>query len=525
MLFVTIAVEAAEPGDTVELLRNVTVDTWQQVWNIKDITLEGNGCTLKVNAIASGENHDALFHSAGGNSFNNLVIDLSDIAEPSHAQGNRAFSASAGDSFSNITIIGNDKVSYGITVSGTKEGTDETITIDGCSFENCDYGVYSDEVTNLEKLVIKDSTFKNCDYATILYTENSEFTGNTVDNGKLNIMHDGQKVTGNTFKDDSRIKFYTAAATFERNNISSDSYLDANTGVSGIDISENYWGGGAPSDGQLRDVSVTGNDVYYKDPSMDEDDLNTYVPPYTVTVDCGNGSKWDKTYEEGASFKFPEAPTRAGYIFMGWSWGGSSWQPGESVTVTGDMYVRAVWANMPDIGPDKPDEEPEPPAALPFADVAEGAWYYDAVKAVYEAGLMKGVTDTSFDPDGTLTRAMIWTILARADGVDTEGGSSWYSKAQAWAVSKGVSDGENAMGEITREQLVTMLWRLNGEPVIDYLMTAPDAGTISSWAYEAMRWAAGVGLIQGDEAGRLEPTATATRAEAATFLVRYLTAG
>ena len=140
-----------------------------------------------------------------------------------------------------------------------------------------------------------------------------------------------------------------------------------------------------------------------------------------------------------------------------------------------------------------------------------------------EAGLMKGVTDTQFEPNGTLTRAMFWTILARASGVDTEGGENWYAKAQAWAMENGVSDGTDAMGALTREQLVTMLWRLNGEPVVDYLITAPDAAQISSWALEAMRWAASTGLIEGDETGALSPAADTTRAQAAAFIVRYLT--
>ena len=69
-----------------------------------------------------------------------------------------------------------------------------------------------------------------------------------------------------------------------------------------------------------------------------------------------------------------------------------------------------------------------------------------------------------------------------------------------------------------------MLWRLNGEPVVNYLITAPDAADISSWALEAMRWAASTGLIEGDETGAVNPGATATRAQAAALLARYLTA-
>ena len=161
---------------------------------------------------------------------------------------------------------------------------------------------------------------------------------------------------------------------------------------------------------------------------------------------------------------------------------------------------------------------------LPFVDVSVNAWYYESVKAAYEAGLMNGVTDTEFAPNATLTRAMIWTILARASGVDTEGGATWYAKAQEWAVTKGVSDGEDPMGNVTREQLVTMLWRLNGSEVMTgYIGNYIDTGDISEWANNAMLWAVQNGIIEGDENMALAPKADTTRAQAATFFVRYLT--
>lgn len=159
---------------------------------------------------------------------------------------------------------------------------------------------------------------------------------------------------------------------------------------------------------------------------------------------------------------------------------------------------------------------------LGFTDVAPGAWYYDAVAYVSENGLMNGVDTGIFDPDGSLTRAMVWTILARIEGADTEGGETWYAKARDWAMETGVSDGTDAMGAITREQLVTMLWRSRGEPGVDFLLTARDADSISSWAYEAMRWAVSEGIIEGDENGFISPAATATRAQAAAIIMRFI---
>lgn len=222
----------------------------------------------------------------------------------------------------------------------------------------------------------------------------------------------------------------------------------------------------------------------------------------------------------GDSFEMPDAPSRPGLIFMGWTDGSVTHQAGEKIEVSSDLSFKSTWANLPDIEPDEPDKPVEP--KLPFYDVNANDWFFDAVCSVYYADLMNGVTDTLFDPDGTLTRAMFWTMLARVDGVDTTGGETWYSKAQDWVIAKGVSDGEDPTGALTREQLVTMLWRLNGEPVVNYLITAPDASQISDWALEAMRWAASTGLIEGDETGALTPTANTTRAQAATFMVRYL---
>ena len=248
----------------------------------------------------------------------------------------------------------------------------------------------------------------------------------------------------------------------------------------------------------------------------------------TVTVDPTWKVMLDNELKEvikGQPFIFPSAPTKPGYIFMGWRGAdGATYQPGDEVAITGNTSFKAIWANMPDITPgtpDEPDDEPDVDV-FPFYDVSSGAWYYDAVKYVWEHELMNGVSATEFSPNTTLNRAMIWTMLARLDGVNTDGGASWYAKAQEWAMAEGVSDGTDPMGAVTREQLVTMLWRFKGEPTVDFLLTAKDADTVSSWAYEAMRWAVAEGIIEGDENGLITPTATATRAQAAAIFMRFI---
>ena len=218
------------------------------------------------------------------------------------------------------------------------------------------------------------------------------------------------------------------------------------------------------------------------------------------------------------------APSKPGYIFMGWKCSdGNTHQAGEVIKVTKNMTFTAIWANMPDITPGTPDDDDEPVVPdFPFTDVREGQWFYEAVKYVYDEGIMNGMDRYTFDPNGSLTRAMVWTMLARHEGVDTEGGATWYSKAQEWAVEAGVSDGTDPMGNITREQLVTMLWRLNGsENVTGSLTGFTDYDKVSDWAGNAMLWATVNGIIEGDEANALNPTAGCTRAQAAAMIMRF----
>ncbi len=158
---------------------------------------------------------------------------------------------------------------------------------------------------------------------------------------------------------------------------------------------------------------------------------------------------------------------------------------------------------------------------LPFTDVAVNAWYYDAVSYAYTNGLMDGVSATAFNPDGNMTRAMVWAILARLDG-ETVTGSDWVSEARAWAMAEEVSDGTEPNAFVTREQLVTMLWRYAGEPAVSGgLSSWRDAESVSDWASDAMVWALDEGIITGVTAVTLDPQGTATRAQCAAILMRY----
>lgn len=159
----------------------------------------------------------------------------------------------------------------------------------------------------------------------------------------------------------------------------------------------------------------------------------------------------------------------------------------------------------------------------PFIDVEQGQWYYSAVSYASQAGLFSGTSANTFTPNAPMTRAMLWTVLARQAGQDVSGGASWYEKAQAWAIETSVSDGTNPTGEITREQLVTMLWRQAGSPVLmDYpgLTIFDDVGDIAPYAQDSMAWAHQKGLVEGS-GNQLMPKQSATRAQVAAIMMRY----
>jgi len=162
-----------------------------------------------------------------------------------------------------------------------------------------------------------------------------------------------------------------------------------------------------------------------------------------------------------------------------------------------------------------------------YTDLNPDLWYHEAVEYALRKGLMNGVGNGKFDPNGTTTRAMVWTVLARMDGVDTSVGENWYAAAKAWAMENGISDGTNATGPITREQFATILYRFAQHQGIDVsvgedtnILSYEDAFGISEWAIPAMQWACGAGVMQGDGV-RLMPADSATRAQMAQLLMNF----
>lgn len=177
-------------------------------------------------------------------------------------------------------------------------------------------------------------------------------------------------------------------------------------------------------------------------------------------------------------------------------------------------------------------------SGLPFVDVNSGAWYYDAVSFVYNKGIMNGVTSTTFEPNSTITRGMVVTMLWRMAGEPYVSGGSfsdvasgrYYSTAVAWAAKNGIVDGYSSTvfgvnDPVTREQFATILYRYakymgystTGSSLTGYY----DANSVSSWARDAMGWAVKNGIITGSGNSRLNPTGTASRAEVAQMFMSF----
>ena len=148
-------------------------------------------------------------------------------------------------------------------------------------------------------------------------------------------------------------------------------------------------------------------------------------------------------------------------------------------------------------------------------------WAKDAIDFVSARGLVNGMSATIYAPNNSTTRAQLWTILARQNDANLNGGNTWYESAQNWAKAKGISDGANPNAAINRAQMVTMLWRAMGQPAPATAATFTDVSADSYYA-GAVSWAVENGVTTGVGGGRFDPTATCTRAQIAAFLARSM---
>ena len=261
-----------------------------------------------------------------------------------------------------------------------------------------------------------------------------------------------------------------------------------------------------------------------------------YNPPvtyYTLRFETGGGS--DIPSVQGTYNTYIDltkyVPTWRGHAFIGWYSERSLTNKVSGVCLTKDMTVYAGW---------RMDENPGT-GVNPFTDISEKDWFYGDVMFVYENGLMLGTSKTLFSPHGTAMRGMMATILWRMEGspvpkgknsfTDVEAGK-WYADAITWTAENGIfaGYGKDKFGPddpITREQLAAIFYRYADYKGYDLTVKGDldkfkDADKITDYAKTAMQWAVGSGLVKGKSGNLLDPQGTATRAEIAAMLHRFI---
>lgn len=307
--------------------------------------------------------------------------------------------------------------------------------------------------------------------------------------------------------------------------------------MNSLSISErNYWGSSVD-----YWQSWKHDNVYYF--YMPDSDVNLYVDfteavsEHIVYVDrAANGSlKADTTWAADGQIVYVTATPDTGYVLSSLF---VKTAKGDQLKVYEAKKAGVYYFYMPDQYVTVSAYFAPAASALPFNDVAYTSWYYDAVKFVYDKGIMDGVSYYRFAPDATITRGMVVTMLWRMAGEPYEAAAGftdvaagrYYTTAVAWAAKNGIVEGMTATTfapdqAITREQLASILYRYAkwlgfsgyGSDISGYT----DAGKVSSYAYDAMSWAVRSGVVTGTSARVLDPQGTASRAAAAQMFMNF----
>lgn len=307
--------------------------------------------------------------------------------------------------------------------------------------------------------------------------------------------------------------------------------------MNSLSISErNYWGSSVD-----YWQSWKHDNVYYF--YMPDSDVNLYVDfteavsEHIVYVDkAANGLlKADTTWAADGQIVYVTATPDTGYVLSSLF---VKTAKGDQLKVYEAKKTSTYYFYMPDQYVTVSAYFAPAASALPFNDVAYTSWYYDAVKFVYDKGIMDGVSYYRFAPDATITRGMVVTMLWRMAGEPYEAAAGftdvaagrYYTTAVAWAARNGIVEGMTATTfapdqAITREQLASILYRYAkwlgfsgyGSDISGYT----DAGKVSSYAYDAMSWAVRSGVVTGTSARVLDPQGTASRAAAAQMFMNF----
>lgn len=292
-------------------------------------------------------------------------------------------------------------------------------------------------------------------------------------------------------------------------------------------------GGGSSHryDGYITVIDSKNGDVSVSNTWADEDDKITL----TITPDKGyEVDKIEIVDDEGDKIDAKKVEDKDNkYTFR---------MANCDVTVTVTFKEEGKTTEDTDKEEDKDDETTEN-TDLNFTDVSSSDWFFKGVEYVVDKGIMSGVSENQFDPSGKLTRAMLVQMLYNMESrpaCDAENAfidvpvGQWYTDAVIWAndakIVSGMGEGLFAPNmEITREQMVAMLYNYAKYKGYDVtasadLSTFADNASVSAWAQPAMQWAVAEGYISGMGDNQLAPQGTATRAEIASVIMRFMEA-
>ena len=513
------AIDAANKGDTVRLLN--------------DVTLSASGI-------------------GGGNDAQALTIDK-DLT----IDGQGKYTIKGENFASNVRLI---------TVTDDADVTFNEVTLDGGNVEPDTQGArHGLNLWNAGKVTLNDVTIKNCDWYAVANNGSELIVNGLTTNGNawgINIDNDGTAVINNAnISEDSSIVYENGGGNGSLT-VNGGTYQNL---VVQAEDEEDVCGGTIElKDGSFKGVTTNGrgetNDTEIV--SISGGNYKTDVSKY---VD--SGLTWDPSTGEVAKPVEPDddddRPSQGGGSsssepsyspVMDVSKGGSvkvnPRTPGEGdeVTITvdpdrgyevGDVTVTDRSGRDVRVTAERDGtytfEQPKGRVTIAvtfvregtstfFADVAETYWAYDEIAWAYENGYVNGVTATTFAPGASISRQQIWMILARLAGDDPAD----MAAARQWSIDNGISDGTNPGNAVTRQQLAALLFRFaqaNGYDSGDRaaLTGFPDAGSVASYAVEALQWATASGILNGTTDGTLNPTGTATRAQFAVMLYRFWT--
>ena len=483
------AIDNAEPGDTVLLLKDTTVTSTGSSANNdpavkidKAITLDGNGHKIQVTSDFTTNNSIVSVDYVDGTV---VIKDLTiEGGSFDHVRNCLNIIDSNNVTLENLKTSGG---TAGVVVNGAKviiQGTETDI-------QNGRWG-YAVNVDSRNSANSADAalTVKSGTVGSI-WAENSDDTTETI-----TVVINGGNI--------GSVGVNSSAATNVTATVYGGTFDSDPTPYLAPGLSWNPSNGAVYDPSQNRPSSGSSSSEPSYSPKLDVSDggsikINPRTPEeddeVTITVDPDSGYEVDEvtvTDRNGREVKVT-AERDGTYTFI---------QPRGRVTIS-VTFVREGGSTF-------------------FSDVPESFWAYDEIAWAYDNGYVNGTSASSFSPNASISRQQVWMILARLSGADPAN----MSAAREWAVTNGVSDGTTPGGAVTRQQLVALLYRY--ATLMGYandqradLSAYPDAGTVAGYAVEPMQWSVANSIVGGTSNGTLDPTGTATRAQFAVILYRF----